>query len=634
MALGLASHAQAQVSPIVITEFSYNSPELIDTLEFVEIYNNSNTTIDISGYTLTLTNDLRFTYPNGSSLGPYELSVIAARGVGFQNIYNLPFTPHEWTSGPVLSNTTGHIVIKDANNVTVDSVAYLKSDLATGTDGRGYSAVLCNKSADNNDMSNWSASTTLVYNTNGDSMRVYNYYLYGSPGALECGFPIISNAPSNDECTGAIMLTVGETCTPIVGSYENATESMVKCSGSVANDVWYSFVATTANLKIDINNPTEDIIFEVFSGDCNALTSMYCVDMTYDGSEVLYTNRYEVGETYYIRVYNYDGSNSNNTFEICITELPIVAAPSNDECANATELIPALTCTPIAGTLNGATQSMPENDCETYDGYAIDVWYSFVATAPTASVLVTGDMAFDAIIEAFAGSCGNLVSIDCVDDTYPRTATPINVTETLNLSNLTVGETYYIRVYEIASAFLNLTDFNICLVGQPPVQVCDTTNLILTLDGCNNNHTVTTVSGGLAPYTYAWSTGATTQNVTDLVIGETYTVSVTDANACTASLTFEQTICNGINEVANGFNMNLYPNPANHKATLALNMNEEIDLTIQLVNINGQILSSEVVFGKGSMAFDLNINHLPTGVYFVKVASKNGLAIQQLIIAK
>ncbi len=40
-----------------------------------------------------------------------------------------------------------------------------------------------------------------------------------------------------------------------------------------------------------------------------------------------------------------------------------------------------------------------------------------------------------------------------------------------------------------------------------------------------------TVTGGTAPYTYAWSNGATTQNITNLCAG-TFTVEVTDASGC------------------------------------------------------------------------------------------------------
>src|SRR5690606_13083290 len=46
-----------------------------------------------------------------------------------------------------------------------------------------------------------------------------------------------------------------------------------------------------------------------------------------------------------------------------------------------------------------------------------------------------------------------------------------------------------------------------------------------------------TASGGTEPYTYLWSNGATTQSITDLAAGS-YTVTVTDANGCTAEGTY------------------------------------------------------------------------------------------------
>lgn len=67
----------------------------------------------------------------------------------------------------------------------------------------------------------------------------------------------------------------------------------------------------------------------------------------------------------------------------------------------------------------------------------------------------------------------------------------------------------------------------------------DTSPLTITLDGddvtCNgaaNAEIRNTTTGGLAPYTYAWSNGATSQNLSNVGPG-TYEVNVTDANGCT-----------------------------------------------------------------------------------------------------
>ena len=57
---------------------------------------------------------------------------------------------------------------------------------------------------------------------------------------------------------------------------------------------------------------------------------------------------------------------------------------------------------------------------------------------------------------------------------------------------------------------------------------------------CNlaNGSIDASVSGGVAPYTYAWSNGATTQDLSGLLSGS-YTLTVTGANGCTRSITVD-----------------------------------------------------------------------------------------------
>lgn len=66
---------------------------------------------------------------------------------------------------------------------------------------------------------------------------------------------------------------------------------------------------------------------------------------------------------------------------------------------------------------------------------------------------------------------------------------------------------------------------------QPAALSLTTTSTQIACNGASTGAISTSVSGGVSPYTYNWSDGATTANRTGLVAG-TYSLTVTDANGC------------------------------------------------------------------------------------------------------
>ncbi|MCB9182374.1 MAG: T9SS type A sorting domain-containing protein [Flavobacteriales bacterium] len=273
--------------------------------------------------------------------------------------------------------------------------------------------------------------------------------------------------PSNDDCSGAIALTVGTSCTGIAGDVAGATESIpaILCggfTGTANEDVWYSFVATATSQVIEVAcSAGFDGVIDLRSGGCDG-TNIACRDgANAGGVEVLSAGGLTVGQTYYIRVYDwFDNVPSTTTFTICVYA---PQAPSNDDCANATVLSPSTTCDPVNGTILLATASTTASACGGTSND--DVWYAFTATDVSHEIQVATGSGFDAVVELRSGAC-NGTPVDCVDEQFPGN------TEVLTASGLTVGETYYVRVYHFGTNVPANTALSICVLGPEPTG-CD-----------------------------------------------------------------------------------------------------------------------------------------------------------------
>jgi len=117
------------------------------------------------------------------------------------------------------------------------------------------------------------------------------------------------------------------------------------------------------------------------------------------------------------------------------------AGAQNDECASAIALAVGSTCVPVPGHWIGASQSMPADTCGgSASPQAMDVWYAVTATSAITIVEVQSADSNDAVLEAFGGTCGALVELQCAD------ATLFGGVESISLAT-TIGETYFVRTY-------------------------------------------------------------------------------------------------------------------------------------------------------------------------------------------
>lgn len=277
---------------------------------------------------------------------------------------------------------------------------------------------------------------------------------------------VITTSPGNDECANATLLSVNASnvCTSsVAGTIQCASASAEAntCGATLDDDdVWYKFVATKTTHLISLFNiagSQTDMYIALYSGTCGSLTNFSCLND--DQSTV---NGLTIGNTYYARVYtNSSTAGQTTTFNICIGSIPL--APANDECVNATTVTvnTTPTCTDyVSGTVYSATASAQGTSCGGTDDD--DVWYKFVATDTIHNISLTNiyGSTTDMYFSLSSGACGALTNLLCSDN---------NATQ---IGGLTIGNTYYIRVYTTTSTTGQTTAFDLCVSSIAPTAYC------------------------------------------------------------------------------------------------------------------------------------------------------------------
>ena len=200
-------------------------------------------------------------------------------------------------------------------------------------------------------------------------------------------------------------------------------------------------------------------------------------------------------------------------------------------------------------------------------------------------------------VDCNGGSDGS-VSVNVSGGTSPYLYLWSNGVTTASNANIPAG-TYTVTV----------TDDNGCeaicqlSVSEPPVLSSSAVITAVSCNGGSNGAIDLSVSGGVSPYTYKWSTTHNTQDISNLIAG-TYSVTITDANACSIQPSFVVTEPIAISISANVTN-----------ATCG-NSDGAIDITIA----NG-VAPYSFAWSNGSTLEDQTM--LSAGTYTVTVSDAN-----------
>jgi hypothetical protein len=300
-----------------------------------------------------------------------------------------------------------------------------------------------------------------------------------------------------------------------------------------------------------------------------------------------------------------------------------------------------LTCTRISTALtasaNGFTANYIWSNTSTTASITVIApgTYTVTISNPTngctvsASIAVTQNVVTPIIaiggrLEFCAGSSTTLTAAASnVNATFMWNSAAISPTLTVQ-----IGGIYTVTATNAANGCTTTKTATVVLKARPVVTITQP-NI-----PCTGLTTALLASGG---GTYLWNTQATTASITiapSTTLPATYTVTVTGANACTATATkipqyLSGTGCTPIGgvgtgrAVANVAPIALYPNPTEYNFNLVFGEEDWLDATITVTDVAGKTITTiqKSFIGAGeTMAFETT--NWVSGVYFVMIENK------------
>jgi len=467
------------------------------------------------------------------------------------------------------------VTVTDANNCTAtftESVSQTNGFALTGT----VSNVTCNGANDGSVTTNitnftfpvtyaWSngATTPNLFNvgpgtynvsaTDGQGCIAVETFVISEPSLINVALVSLIDADCGNSITGSIDVSVSGGSSPYSYLWSNGatTEDVAGLSAGV-----YILSVTDANgcnalQAYNVVDPTAPSATSVNTNVLCAGGNNGAIDVTVNGGAPAYTFAWSNGETtedisgLTAGIYNLVITDQNSCqfqLGVNITQpLPITVNFNvvDGNCGGVTGSISAVVSGGTPGysyTWSNGAPNSPLNANLSAGTYTVTVTDANNCTGTaTANISQSGNMDVQGNITNV--SCNGLsdgaISTFVINSTAPLTYAWSNGATTANLNFVAAG-----------SYTVTVTDGNNCIkvktfVVTQPTPVVVSANTLTNPSTCSASDGAIdiNVSGGAGSYTYSWTNGATTEDVSGLLNG-TYAVVVTDGNGCSVSSNF------------------------------------------------------------------------------------------------
>ena len=238
-------------------------------------------------------------------------------------------------------------------------------------------------------------------------------------------------------------------------------------------------------------------------------------------------------------------------------------------------------------------------------------------TQPTSSVIITDENCEDGT---------GAIDITIAGGTPPYIISWNNGETTEDLYNLSSG-IYNVNIIDDTGCEIN-GFYNINNVGIP-VDLISANVTHATCATCPEGSISLNLDPAGAPFTFSWDNGETTQDITSLVPGF-YTVTVTSADGCVDSMTYEVINTASIDENS-GLSINISPNPSDGIFDVFIDGLDNVQFNYEIIDATGRVVvNGNEMLDNGSVLID--ISKFNTGTYILKLSNEDYLFVERIVL--